>query len=86
MIIKEINKIITNKLLKLNLITLIIICLFISCKSSENKMTNKDDLTAEEILNNPKYLAISYGGYRHNTRDIQPTIDELKEEGWEEPK
>jgi len=80
MIIKEINKIITNKLIKLNLITLILICLFISCKSSENKMTNKDDLTAEEILNNPKYLAISYGGYRHNTRDIQPTIDELKED------
>ena len=80
MIIKEINKIITNKLIKLNLITLIVICLFISCKSSENKMTNKDDLTAEEILNNPKYLAISYGGYRHNTRDIQPTIDELKED------
>lgn len=80
MIIKEINKIITNKLIKLNLITLIVICLFISCKSSENKMTNKDDITAEEILNNPKYLAISYGGYRHNTRDIQPTIDELKED------
>lgn len=32
------------------------------------------------ILGNPKYLAISYGGYRKNSRDIQPTIDELKED------
>jgi exo-beta-1,3-glucanase (GH17 family) len=43
-------------------------------------MTNKKEITAEEILNNPDYLAISYGGYRHNTRDIQPTMDELKED------
>ena len=43
-------------------------------------MTNKNEITAEEILNNPDYLAISYGGYRHNTRDIQPTMDELKED------
>ncbi|PQJ14742.1 glycosyl hydrolase family 17 [Aureicoccus marinus] len=38
------------------------------------------DKSAEEILGNPDYLAISYGGYRQNTRDIQPTVDELKED------
>ncbi|WP_298493533.1 glycosyl hydrolase family 17 protein [uncultured Algibacter sp.] len=40
----------------------------------------KNQLTAADILGNPEYLAISYGGYRKNTRDIQPTIFELKED------
>ncbi|GAA4811025.1 glycosyl hydrolase family 17 [Litoribaculum gwangyangense] len=37
-------------------------------------------MTAAEILGNPDYLAISYGGYRQKTRDIQPTISQLKED------
>jgi exo-beta-1,3-glucanase (GH17 family) len=36
--------------------------------------------TAKEVLGDPKYLAISFGGYRELTRDIQPTIPELKED------
>jgi exo-beta-1,3-glucanase (GH17 family) len=36
--------------------------------------------TAAEILGNPNYLAISYGGYRENTREIQPTIEQIKED------
>ncbi|MBE0662891.1 MAG: glycosyl hydrolase family 17 [Bacteroidales bacterium] len=36
--------------------------------------------TAAEILGNPGYQAISYGGYREITRDIQPTIPQLKED------
>ncbi|MBN2237184.1 MAG: hypothetical protein JW729_06465 [Bacteroidales bacterium] len=36
--------------------------------------------SAQEILGNPEYLAISYGGYRENTRDIQPTNEQLKED------
>ena len=80
MIIKEIHKFSKNKLINKNLIMLLVICLFISCNFLENQMTNKKEITAEEILNNPDYLAISYGGYRHNTRDIQPTMDELKED------
>ena len=35
---------------------------------------------AADILGSPDYLAISYGGYRENTRDIQPTIPQLKED------
>lgn len=38
------------------------------------------DKTAAEILGNPEYQAVSYGGYRENTRDIQPTISQLKED------
>ncbi len=38
------------------------------------------DKTAADILGNPDYQAISYGGYREITRDIQPTIPQLKED------
>ncbi|MEM9525855.1 MAG: glycosyl hydrolase family 17 protein [Bacteroidota bacterium] len=37
-------------------------------------------LTAADILGNPEYPAISYGGYRKQSRDIQPTIGQLKED------
>lgn len=36
--------------------------------------------TAEEILGDTRYQAICYGGYREKTRDVQPTIPELKED------
>lgn len=38
------------------------------------------NITAKDILGNPDYLAISYGGYREKSRDIQPTIPQLKED------
>lgn len=47
-------------------------------KSSVNQM--KKEMTAKEILGNPDYLAISYGGYREQQREVQPTIPELKED------
>ena len=50
--------------------------LIVSCSQSPD-ITGK---TAAEILGNPEYLAISYGGYRENTRDVQPTIPQLKED------
>jgi exo-beta-1,3-glucanase (GH17 family) len=39
-----------------------------------------EDLTAERMLGDPYYRAISFGAYRDTTRDIQPTIPELKED------
>jgi len=51
-----------------------------ACKKKEVIETIPQDKSAEEILGNPDYLAISYGGYRQNTRDIQPTVAELKED------
>jgi exo-beta-1,3-glucanase (GH17 family) len=36
--------------------------------------------TASDILGNPEYLAISYGGYRQTSRDLQPSVEELKED------
>ncbi len=50
--------------------------------SNKNKKENtqKVSMTASEILGNPNYLAISYGGYRATSREVQPTIEELKED------
>ncbi|MBT8253441.1 MAG: glycosyl hydrolase family 17, partial [Bacteroidia bacterium] len=36
--------------------------------------------TASDILGNSNYLAMSYGGYRYADHDIEPTLDELKED------
>jgi exo-beta-1,3-glucanase (GH17 family) len=58
------------------LIAFFVAAMMISCSPGEAN-TGK---TAAEILGNPDYLAISYGGYRENTRDIQPTIPQLKED------
>ncbi|HKJ05865.1 MAG TPA: hypothetical protein VJ970_00210, partial [Flavobacteriaceae bacterium] len=47
--------------------------------TSEKKVEEKE-ITAADILGNPEYLAMSYGGYREKSRDIQPTIEQLKED------
>ncbi|MGB1383844.1 MAG: glycosyl hydrolase family 17 protein [Flavobacteriales bacterium] len=36
--------------------------------------------SASELLGNPAYTAISYGGYRGLSRSEQPTVDQLKED------
>ena len=46
-----------------------------------NSETNKQkEVTAKDILGNPDYLAISYGGYREKSREQQPTVAQLKED------
>ncbi|MGK0386697.1 MAG: exo-beta-1,3-glucanase (GH17 family) [Patiriisocius sp.] len=62
-----------------------VVILIVACKNNQDKenipkqfMQHK--VTAKDILGNPNYLALSYGGYRKKSRDIQPTIDELKED------
>jgi len=47
--------------------------------SCQNENT-EPKITAEMILGNPEYQGISYGGYREITRDIQPTLAQLKED------
>ncbi len=53
-----------------------------SCSEKETKvqLTKRKEVTAKEILGNPAYQAICYEGYREKSRDIQPTIDQLKED------
>lgn len=61
------------KYLGMLLITMVMI---LSCSTKPTS----EELTAADILGNPDYLAISYGGYRENTRDITPTVAQIKED------
>jgi exo-beta-1,3-glucanase (GH17 family) len=74
----------TNKIYKLKAILLIVyLCLLYSCNSkpeSQEMNANPKEISAKELLGNPDYQAICYGGYRKNTRDIEPTIAQIKED------
>ncbi|MFN5704314.1 MAG: glycosyl hydrolase family 17 [bacterium] len=45
--------------------------------SSPNSVNYK---SAAQILGDTNYLAICYGGYRSNTRDVQPSVIQIKED------
>jgi len=49
-----------------------------SCSSKDTPMTKSK--AAAEILGNPEYRAISFGGYRGKERAKQPTVPQLKED------
>jgi len=48
--------------------------------SCEQQGVDSMEKTASMILGNPNYPAISYGGYRERTRDVQPSVDDVKED------
>ncbi len=71
--------------LKRNIIGILSILLLVSCKEKANEnppyqQKQEQQVTARDILGNPEYQAISYGGYRKNSRQLQPTMDQLKED------
>ena len=74
-----------KKHIKTTIYFLLVILVF-SCKNNTKKESNlntvkeQSSLSAKDILGNPNYLAMSYGGYRHVDHDIEPTLDELKED------
>lgn len=53
-----------------------------ACNTTQKELINqtKKEVTAKDILGNPKYLAISYEGYRKKSRELQPTVEDLKED------
>lgn len=67
-------------------ISVLVVWVFInSCDNANNKakssnIPDQKMITAKEILSDPDYKAISYGGYRHNTREKQPSIPQLKQD------
>lgn len=62
--------------------SLLLLTAMVSCDDSSQLPATSDseELTAADILGDPEYRAISYGGYREDTRDIQPTVPQLKED------
>ncbi|WP_092574835.1 glycosyl hydrolase family 17 protein [Hyunsoonleella jejuensis] len=63
---------------------ILLACFMWSCNNSKKSNVNKGEenkqLTAKDILGNPKYLAMSYGGYRYADHSIEPTLEELKDD------
>jgi exo-beta-1,3-glucanase (GH17 family) len=68
------------------IIYILTVLLLSSCNNTIQKESKIDTLkeqptaTVKDILGNPDYLAISYGGYRNKDHSIEPTVDELKED------
>ncbi|OZV67212.1 glycosyl hydrolase family 17 protein [Winogradskyella aurantia] len=63
--------------------TAIISIFMLSCNQNskaKNEIMESKQLTAKDILGNPEYLAMSYGGYRYADHSIEPTLDELKDD------
>ena len=58
---------------------LILICLGFSCQQKPTNVQHRTP-TAAEILGQPDFLAMSYGGYRQSSREVQPTIREIKDD------
>ena len=65
-----------NKFLFLLLATILVF----SYGCSEENKKSPEEITAADILGNPDYPAISYGGYRTITRDNVPTVEEIKDD------
>ncbi|WP_299124891.1 glycosyl hydrolase family 17 protein [uncultured Winogradskyella sp.] len=71
------------KFIKYIFITAVVSIFIWSCNQnpkSKEQMQTESQLTAKDILGNPAYQAMSYGGYRHADHSIEPTLDELKED------
>ncbi len=64
---------------------LLVILVALNCCETKKTKTNLKakeikSMKAKQLLGNPNYLAMSYGGYRDADHDIEPTIKELKED------
>ena len=64
--------------MKIPAFILFIGCFFIIPGCTPTEKTNSP--TAKEILGNPDYHAISFGGFREITRDSVPSVNDLKED------
>ncbi len=72
------------------LLALIMIVAMAACKKDSKNTPEGDtvnqepmsrkELTAADILGNPDYPGIAFGGYRHADHDIEPTVEELKDD------
>ena len=65
-----------------SLLVLVVSGMYSCAKVKKNKVNEvaTTEVSAKDILGDPNYLAMSYGGYRHADHSIEPTADELKED------
>lgn len=66
------------------LCALVILSMGVACNTPASKQKTADDSnnnkTAAQILGDSGYTAICYGGYRNNSREIQPSKKQIKED------
>jgi exo-beta-1,3-glucanase (GH17 family) len=65
------------KIFKFVCIGMVSLILTVSCQFPGGEAKSK---TASEILGNPAYPAISYGGYRNSDRSKAPSVEDIKED------
>ncbi len=65
---------------KIIVISLLLVVTLFSCSKKYMNSKKTVAITAKEILGNSNYQAISYGGYRTKTRDVVPSIAQIKED------
>ena len=70
------------KLLSKYLVLVFLLCGISGCETSTDVESSikSTSPSAKEILGNPNYPAISYGGYREKTREQGPSVADLKED------
>jgi len=73
---KAVSLFLKNNYNSSTILVLLLSCCCFACKNGHKEA--KQSITAEMILGNPNYPAISYGGYRANSREVQPTLAQLK--------
>lgn len=61
-------------------VALLALLVLSSCSQETESANDSDEITASVILGDPYYRAISFGSYREDTREIQPTIPQIKED------
>jgi exo-beta-1,3-glucanase (GH17 family) len=61
-------------------LSLLLLGFILTVLSACSLETANRDKPAALILGNPDYVAISYGGYREKSREVQPTIAQLQED------
>lgn len=64
----------------MNRLLYIILFFLISCSHYKTASVVSNKMTAEKLLGNANYQAICYGGYRTSSRDVEPTVDEIKDD------
>jgi exo-beta-1,3-glucanase (GH17 family) len=62
------------------LFLLVAVFVLVACSNKRNAKSNGITVTAATILGNNAYQAICYGGYRTTTREVVPTVEEIKED------
>jgi exo-beta-1,3-glucanase (GH17 family) len=58
----------------------LLLLLISACGTKNSRSVVSGPVTAEQILGNTQYTAICYGGYRTPTREVEPTVAEIKED------